>query len=293
MRPGCGFCPFSGVDGYCIRACRGRPMCRPVGGFREETCPGGHTGPPLRGVGSVQRSTEIGMKRRLVQRGGAEPAPYRGSGAGGCVQDGGVWSPRPTEATQVVPSGGPMYLRHGFRRPNFVPKFGASVMGIGPYEKESKPHQPPGPAAHSGAYAARSRGMSGNWSRDHSQRDHQRRTIPQSRLRLTAPFAQGSLGDVGIRPFYDGRGFGPPRSSAPTEGLPKSQQRADVGIGPYGTNGSPLRLPRQRLAKRKARKEKLVKFGLCPMSSECSTAQKVRRSQQGPARVPAEAASTE
>ena len=34
--------------------------------------------------------------------------------------------------------------------------------------------------------------------------------------------------DVGIRPFYDGRWFGPPRSSAPTEGLPKSQQRADV-----------------------------------------------------------------
>ena len=26
-----------------------------------------------------------------------------------------------------------MYLRYGFRRPNFVPKFGASVMGIGPY----------------------------------------------------------------------------------------------------------------------------------------------------------------
>ena len=28
---------------------------------------------------------------------------------------------------------GLMYLGHGFRRPNFVPKFGASVMGIGPY----------------------------------------------------------------------------------------------------------------------------------------------------------------
>ena len=26
-----------------------------------------------------------------------------------------------------------MYLRRGFRRPNFVPKFGASVIGIGPY----------------------------------------------------------------------------------------------------------------------------------------------------------------
>ena len=69
----------------------------------------------------------------LPQRGGTEPAPYQGAGAGRCVQDGGVWSPRLTEATQVVPSEGPMYLRHGFRQPNFVPKFRASVMVIGPY----------------------------------------------------------------------------------------------------------------------------------------------------------------
>ena len=47
--------------------------------------------------------------------------------------------------------------------------------------------------------------------------------------------------DVGIRPFYDGRGFGPPRSSAPTEGLPKSQQRADVVIGLYGWLRGPPR----------------------------------------------------
>ena len=138
--------------------------------------------------------------------------------------------------------------------------------------------------------------------------------------------------DVGIRPFYDGRGFGPPRSSAPTEGLPKSQQRADIPkvwlpptkfhaeiwgvgqvVGPYGKpkpagaqrsarasvgegwagidartipkRGPPPRPPRQRLAKRKARKEQLVKFGLCPMASECSTAYEVRRSQQSPARA--------
>ena len=64
--------------------------------------------------------------------------------------------------------------------------------------------------------------------------------------------------DVGIRPFSDGRGFGPPylghglrrpnfvpkfgasvRSSAPTEGLLKSQQRADVVIGPYGMKRKP------------------------------------------------------
>ena len=43
-------------------------------------------------------------------------------------------SPPPTR-TPRVPICGPMYLRHGFRRPNFVPKFGASVIGIGPYER--------------------------------------------------------------------------------------------------------------------------------------------------------------
>ena len=48
----------------------------------------------------------------------------------------------------------------------------------------------------------------------------------------------------------------------------------------------PLQLPGKRLAKRKARKEKLVKFSLYPMTSECSTAQKVRKSDKGPARAP-------
>ena len=47
--------------------------------------------------------------------------------------DGGVWSPRPTGATQVMPSNGPMYLRYSFRQPNSEAEFGASVMGIGPY----------------------------------------------------------------------------------------------------------------------------------------------------------------
>ena len=131
---------------------------------------------------------------------------------------------------------------------------------------------------------------------------------------------------MGIRPFLlDGRVVGPPRSSAPTNGLPKSQHRADVGIGPYGKpdqppkpagaqrsvrasgregwagigaktipkGGAPPRPPGQRLAKRKARKEQLVKFDLCPIPSECSTAQKVRKSDKSPARVHVEAASTE
>ena len=53
------------------------------------------------------------------------------------------------------------------------------------------------------------------------------------------------------------------------------------------------RLPGQRLAKRKARKEQLVKFDFCPMTSECSTAQKVRKSDKGPARALVGAALTE
>ena len=137
-------------------------------------------------------------KRTFPQRGGTEPAPYRGSGAerstAGCA-----WgvasasqipkrnlgrqsrSPRPTEAPQVVRSEGPMYLRHGFRRPNFGTKFGASVMGIGPYGEKGKHPQPPGPAAQSGAFAARVRGRGGDCGRDHPQRGHQPRAIPQSR----------------------------------------------------------------------------------------------------------------
>ena len=102
---------------------------------------------------------EIGVKRCLSQRGGTEPAPYTRAGAGWCIQDGGVWSPRPAGASPVVPGNGPMYLGHGFRRPNFAPKFGASVMGIGPYAPRGtgerhagvvvpygKPDQPPKPA---------------------------------------------------------------------------------------------------------------------------------------------------
>ena len=57
--------------------------------------------------------------------------------------------------------------------------------------------------------------------------------------------------------------------------------------------GPPPRPPRQRLAKRKARKEQLVKFGFCPIPSECSTAYTVRGSAESPARAPAEAALTE
>ena len=47
---------------------------------------------------------------------------------------------------------------------------------------------------------------------------------------------------------------------------------AEISAKTIPKEGPPPRPPRQRLAKRKARKEQLVKFSLCPIPSECSTA---------------------
>ena len=256
-------------------------MCRPLSGSRAEVCPGGHIGRPLHGVEGIPNQREIGAKTDLA------------NGAG--------QSPPPTGATE----------QGGLRRGVVTPPYGSATgdaqqradVGIGPYGEKGKSHQPPRPAAHSGAFAVRMGGMGGNRSRDHPQNVQQRRTIPQSRpLAVPAPFPQGSLGgrgmriavtsapnfgtkfgwrwlrprrvgpagllamtmvfchseersDVGIRPFYDGRGFGPPGSSAPADavwGVPRERHAgvvvpygsmtggakrwADVGIGPYGSD---------------------------------------------------------
>ena len=184
---------------------------------------GGHIGPPLHGVGEA-----FGNQRELVRNdafpGGAgrSPPPYRGSGG----VRGGVRSPRPTGATLVMRSSGPMYLRHGFRRPNFVPKFGAPVMGVGPYAPRGdegrhagsscptggcgESPRLPGPAAHSGASAARSRGVGRNRSRDHPQRGQQPRTIPQSPSGRQLPLHKGAFGDGGCG--SPRRPCGPPRN---------------------------------------------------------------------------------
>ena len=50
------------------------------------------------------------------------------------MPDGAGQSP-PVTGAPGVPVCGPMYRRHGPCRPNFVPKFGASVIGLGPYER--------------------------------------------------------------------------------------------------------------------------------------------------------------
>ena len=83
-----------------------------------------------------------------------------------------------------------------------------------------------------------------------------RRVGPLGLLAMTMVFCHSEeRSDVGIRPFYDGRGFGPPGSSAPADavwGVPRERHAgvvvpygsmtggakrwADVGIGPYGSD---------------------------------------------------------
>ena len=80
-------------------------------------------------IGGIREAPGIGVKQSLSSGAGRSPPPTEEWKQ----PSGGVRSPCPTGATLVVRSSGPMYLRHGFRQPNFVPKFGASVIGIGPY----------------------------------------------------------------------------------------------------------------------------------------------------------------
>ena len=89
--------------------------------------------------------------------------------------------------------------------------------------------------------------------------------------------------DVGIRLFYDGRGFGPPRSSAPTEGLPKPQQQAGVGIGP--SLRVVYRSPSNRPMWASAPTESPINHPSQPARSEASApaaARNGRESMQGP-----------
>ena len=95
-------------------------------------------------------------------------------------------------------------------------------------------------------------------------------------------------------PYGCSTGGAKQRADVPRAWPPPTKFRSEIwGVGQVvGPYGSP-RLPGQRLAKRKARKEQLVKFGLCPMISECSTAYHVRKSQHSSARAPVGAAVTE
>ena len=287
-----------GVDGGCNRIRRGRPTCRPVGGFREETFPGGHIGPPLRGGErfpqptrpSCAEASATGRDRARPPQGNQSRAVY-----------GGVKSPRPMEATQVVPSEGPKWASAPTDRKRDL------CDHLGQRRTAERLRQ-------------RVRGNGWESEQGSSPKGSSTSDNPSVSLRLTAPFAQGSLGDGGCG--SPRRPVGPPRNyngflsfrGAERRGNPfpftmdgGSGRRGRRPLRPAGDGGTARRgrralrvvagrshqLPGQRLAKRKARKEQLVKFGFCPIISECSTAYNVRKPQQSPARVPVGAASTE
>ena len=119
-------------------------------------------------------------------------------------------------------------------------------------------HQPPGPAAHSGASAARVRGNGRGSEQGSPQRNHQRWTIPQSACGCQLPLHKGALGtgdadcrvasllamtvlilchseeaqraDVGIRSFLRWTGVRAAESSAPTGGCGKPPATAGAAL---------------------------------------------------------------
>ena len=99
------------------RFCRGRPMCRPGRGSSRDPFTGGHMGPPLHG-GVFGNQRKFARETDLAPTGRDRARPLQGdwewTDGGAPLGGGGVGSPRPTEAAQVMPS------------------IGADV-GIGPY----------------------------------------------------------------------------------------------------------------------------------------------------------------
>ena len=153
-------------------------MCRPVDGSREAACPGGHIGPPLHNAGNVPEITESGVENDHFPNGaGRSPPP-----TGGAEQSG-----------ASAPAGARKWVGIAAK---IIPK-GAINLG----QSLSQP------AADSSLCTREpwGRGMriaaSARWASSQLQRFP---VIPRSGATWESV------------PFYDGRGFGPPRSSAPT-----------------------------------------------------------------------------
>ena len=84
-------------------------------------------------AGDVGRRTGGGRPRRAAPTGCRRGVGTNGGGFCGSLAAGAGPAPYTVNGSAC---GGAMYLRHCFRRPNFGTKFGASVIGIGPYERD-------------------------------------------------------------------------------------------------------------------------------------------------------------
>ena len=196
VQAGSGLCPrpLPGVDGGCNRICRGRPVCRPVDSSLQDPFAGGHIGPPLRGAGVFWNNGEQcedgpspaagcawGMvsasqipKRNLGRRGEVTP-PY-GSATGGAQQRADVpkaWLPPTKFRTEI------WGVSHGHRPLRIEGEAAATT-----------------PASSAQRSVCGADGRKG-WKSEQraSPKCPATSDNPSVSLRLTAPFAQGSLRD--------------------------------------------------------------------------------------------------
>ena len=215
----------------------GRPICRPEHGPSRKA-PRADTQVRPYAMGEVFRTNEIRCGNGPCPvGGGTEPAPY-GCAAGSAQQRADVpraWLPpakfrngiwgvshrhRPLrgegEVSATARASGAQRSVYASGRKGWA-GIGAGITLKGP----STPDNPSVTAA----------ADSSLYTREPWDGDADCHVGPAGLLAMTTVFCHSEAGahtGRGNPSFYDGRGCGPPRSSAPTEGLPKSQQRADV-----------------------------------------------------------------
>ena len=158
-------------------------------------------------MGERSEPTGIGAERRLSLRGGTEPAPYQGNRSSAVY--GGVRSPRPTEAPTGRCGHRPLRIEGEATSTTWGSGAERSVCGAdGRNGRESQQRSSPKCPATPDNPSVSLRGTG----------DADCHVGPAGLLAMTMVFCHSEeRSDVGIRPFYDGQGFGPPRSSAPTK----------------------------------------------------------------------------
>ena len=228
-------------------------------------------------MGERSEPTGIGAERRLSLRGWTEPAPYQGNRSSAVY--GGVRSPRPTEAPTGRCGHRPLRIEGEATSTTWGSGAERSVCGAdGRNEEESEQRSPPkGPATPDNpSVSLRGTG------------DADCHVGPAGLLAMIMVFCHSEAS------AYTGRGnpsFFTMDGGSGRRGRRPLRPAGDGGTARRGRRalrvvaGRSHQLSGQRLAKRKARKEQLVKFGLCPMTSERSTAYWVRKSDESPARA--------
>mgnify|MGYP004574376381 CR=1 FL=1 len=166
---------------------------------------------------------EIALRRCLAQRGGTEPAPYRGPEA---LVVGCAWG---------VAFASQSLKRNLGRRGVVTPPYGSTTGDAkqrtagssAPTDRRGSSGNHPGQRRTAERLRRGCEGMGGNRGRDHPQRGQQFRAIPQSPFRRQLPLHKGAFGDGGC---------GLPRRFAPRNDSPDP---LSFRGGPTGRRGNP------------------------------------------------------